>query len=187
MATRKQARKQTLVQVLALLIAVVVIVVAVVLFQSWSNNRPGAHPKDIRVTATVGDESIEVAPYLVCEPGTECPEGEVPNLYVGEKDTLKLDIPDDISRYQWQVLSIYDDPAANDETRHGAGETEAVEIPGSVDPIEASDSQDRPKLIVVEVSAVLIGADDNGDEAPYSSVWSLSTMSDEELAEQENM
>src|SRR5690625_6955843 len=77
MATRKQARKQTLVQVLALLIAVVVIVVAVVLFQSWSNNRPGAHPKDIRVTATVGDESIEVAPYLVCEPGTECPEGEV--------------------------------------------------------------------------------------------------------------
>ncbi|WP_301187466.1 DUF2771 family protein, partial [Corynebacterium stationis] len=52
---------------------------------------------------------------------------------------------------------------------------------------EASDSQDRPKLIVVEVSAVLIGADDNGDEAPYSSVWSLSTMSDEELAEQENM
>src|SRR5688500_19241139 len=76
MATRKQARKQTLVQVLALLIAVVVIVVAVVLFQSWSNNRPGAHPKDIRVTATVGDESIEVAPYLVCEPGTECPEGE---------------------------------------------------------------------------------------------------------------
>ncbi|WP_313679560.1 DUF2771 domain-containing protein [Corynebacterium stationis] len=187
MATRKQARKQTLVQVLTLLIAVVVIVVAVVLFQSWSNNRPGAHPKDIRVTATVGDESIEVAPYLVCEPGTECPEGEVPNLYVGENDTLKLDIPDDISRYQWQVLSIYDDPAANDETRHGAGETEAVEIPGSVDPIEASDSQDRPKLIVVEVSAVLIGADDNGDEAPYSSVWSLSTMSDEELAEQENM
>ena len=123
----------------------------------------------------------------MCEPGTECPEGEVPNLYVGENDTLKLDIPDDISRYQWQVLSIYDDPAANDETRHGAGETEAVEIPGSVDPIEASDSQDRPKLIVVEVSAVLIGADDNGDEAPYSSVWSLSTMSDEELAEQENM
>ena len=100
---------------------------------------------------------------------------------------MKLDIPDALSRYQWQVLSIYDDPAANDETRHGAGETEAVEIPGSVDPIEASDSQDRPKLIVVEVSAVLIGADDNGDEAPYSSVWSLSTMSDEELAEQENM
>src|SRR5699024_1616418 len=98
MATRKQARKQTLIQVLALLIAVVVIVVAVVLFQSWANSRPGAHPNDIRITATVGDEYMEVAPYLVCVPGTECPEGEVPNMYVGEDDTLKLDIPDDISR-----------------------------------------------------------------------------------------
>lgn len=185
MATRKQARKQTLIQVLALLIAVVVIVVAVVLFQSWANSRPGAHPNDIRITATVGDESMEVAPYLVCVPGTECPEGEVPNMYVGKDDTLKLDIPDDISRYQWQVLSIYDNPAANDETRHGAGEAETVEIPGSVDPIEASESDERPKLIVVEVSAVLVGADENGEEQPYSSVWSLSTMSDEEMAEQE--
>ncbi|MFH0412291.1 DUF2771 domain-containing protein [Corynebacterium sp. L4756] len=185
MATRKQARKQTLIQVLALLIAVVVIVVAVVLFQSWANNRPGAEPEDIRVTATVGDESIEVAPYLVCMPGTECPEGEVPNIEVGPDETLKLDIPNDISRYQWQVLSIYDDPAANDETLHGAGQTETVEIPGSVDPIEASGSDERPQLMVVEVSAVLVGTDDEGEEAPYSSIWSVSTMSEEELAEQD--
>jgi len=186
MATRKQARKQTLIQVLALLIAVVVIVVAVVLFQSWANNRPGAHPEDIRVTASVGEESIEVAPYLVCMPGTECPEGEVPNLYVGEDETLKLELPDDISRYQWQVLSIYDNPAANDETLHGPGETNMVEIPGSVDPIEASDREDRPHLMVVEVSAVLVGTDDDGEEAPFSSVWSISTMSDEELADQDS-
>ena len=166
MATRKQARKQTLIQVLALLIAVVVIVVAAVLFQTWANNRPGAHPEDIRITATVGEESIEVAPYLACVPGTECPEGEVPNLEVGEDETLKLDIPDDISRYQWQVLSIYDNPAANDEALHGPGETETVEVPGSVDPIDASDSEERPQLMVVEVSAVLVGEDETGEEAP---------------------
>ena len=182
MATVKQARKKSLLQFLALIIAVAVIVVAVVMFQKWWNDRPGPEPKDVTITATVGDETIEVSPYSICEPATECEEGDVPNLTVGPDDTLKLDIPEAISNHEWSVLSIYDDPAANDSTAHGANETTSVEIPGSVAPIEASTGE-RPLLKVVEISTLMIGHDANGEETPLHTVWSLSTLSEEELKE----
>lgn len=179
MATRKEARKKSLLQILALIVVVAVIVAAVVIFQNWWNQRPGPDPRDITVTASVGDKSIDVAPYIACEPGSECPEGEVPNLPVGDDDTLKLDIPEEISDHEWKILSIYDDPAANDETAHGANETTEVSIPGSVDPIKASTGK-RPRLKVVEISSMMIGTDDNGDETPLATVWSLTTMTDKE-------
>lgn len=182
MATVKQARKKSLLQFLALIIAVAVIVVAVVLFQKWRNDRPGPEPQDVTITATVGSATLDVAPYSVCEPGTDCKEGEVPNLTVGPDDTLKLEIPEAISNHEWSVLSIYDDPAANDSTAHGANETTSLDIPGSVPPIEASTGE-RPKLMVVEISTLMIGHDANGEETPMQTVWSLSTMTDEELKE----
>lgn len=182
MATVKQARKKSLLQFLALIIAVAVIVVAVVLFQKWRNDRPGPEPQDVTITATVGSDTLDIAPYSVCEPGTDCKEGEVPNLTVGPDDTLKLEIPEAISNHEWSVLSIYDDPAANDSTSHGANETTSLDIPGSVPPIEASTGE-RPKLMVVEISTLMIGHDANGEETPMQTVWSLSTMTDEELKE----
>ncbi|MER0101429.1 DUF2771 domain-containing protein [Corynebacterium rhinophilum] len=177
MATRKEARKKSLLQILALIVVVAVIVASVVIFQSWRNSRPGPEPSEIAITASVGDNTKEVTPYLVCEPGTDCPEGDVPQLTVGEDDTLHLEIPGEISNHEWKVLSIYDDPAANDETTHGANETTEVDIPGSVDPIEASTGE-RPRLMVVEVSSLMIGTDDDGEETPLATVWSLSTMDD---------
>lgn len=188
MATRKEAKRKSLLQILALIIAVVVIVVGVVLFQNWWNDRPGPEPNDVSITATVNDETLEVFPYLSCEPGRDCPEGDVPNLKVGPDDTVTLEIPEAIHNHQWQVLTIYDDVAANDEVLHGAYDTTTVEIPGSVDPIPNStsgESDTRPQLKVVEVSSIMIGTDDNGEEAPFTTVWSFSTLSDEELAQQE--
>ncbi len=181
MATIKEAKRRSLFQVIALIFAVIVIVVGVVIFQNWSNNRPGRAPQDIALSASVGDSSVEVFPYMSCEPGTQCPEGEVPNIVVGQDDTLVLDIPADITNHEWQILTIYTDPAANDEQLHGAHETSRVEIPGSVEPIEASSGK-RPRLQVVEVSAMMLGTDDSGQEIPVMTVWSLSTMSEEELA-----
>ena len=174
MTTPKKARQKSLLQFLTLLIAVVIIVVAAVLAQNWWNNRPGPEPQDVTVTATVGGTQIEVAPYLVCEPGLECPEGEVPNLPMGPDDTLVLDIPEPIHDHDWQLLMIYDDPAVNDQQFHGAYDTDSVEIPGSVDPVNEGDP--RPRLMVVEISSAMIGHDADGEETPYATVWSLSTM-----------
>ncbi len=181
MATRKEAKRRTLIQLTVVIVAVVIIVTGVVLFQNWSNNRPGKPPEEVAITATVGDETLELYPYMSCEPGTECEEGEVPNLHVGADETLVLDIPQEITNHQWQVLTIYDDPAANDEQVHGANETARLEIPGSVAPIEASTGQ-CPHLQVVEVSSVMIGVDPEGEQAPFTTVWSLSTMSEAERA-----
>lgn len=174
MATPKKARQKALLQFLTLLVAVVIIVVAAVLAQNWWNNRPGPQPHDVTVTATNGDAQIEVSPYIVCEPGLECPEGDVPNLPVGPDDTLVLDIPEDIHDHDWQLLMIYDDPAANDQQFHGAYDTTSVEIAGSVDPVNEGDP--RPRLMVVEISSAMIGLDANDEETPYATVWSLSTM-----------
>lgn len=176
MATPKKARKKSLLQFLALVIAVVIIIVAAVVAQGWWNNRPGPEPRDVTVTARVGETSLEVSPYLVCEPGLECPEGEVPNLPVGPDDTLVLEIPEAIHDHDWQLLMIYDDPAANDQQLHGGYDAERVEIPGSVDPLEEGDQ--RPRLMVVEISSAMIGLDADGEETPYATVWSLSTIQD---------
>ncbi|QPK79754.1 DUF2771 domain-containing protein [Corynebacterium lizhenjunii] len=177
MATRKEAQRKSLLQLLALVIAVVVIIVGAVLVQNWLNSRPGKDPAEVSITAQVGDESLEVFPYLSCEPGTQCPEGTVPHLEVGADQTLVLELPEDIARHQWKLLTIYDDPAANDEQLHGAGETTRVEIPGSVAAIEASSGKPA-RLAVVEVSTVLIGTDADGEETPKATVWSLSTLAE---------
>ncbi|RNE48647.1 DUF2771 domain-containing protein [Corynebacterium alimapuense] len=174
MATRKQARQKSLLQILALLIAVVIVIVTAVLMQNWWNDRPGPQPEEVSITATVGEESVEILPYLVCEPGTDCPEGEVPNLSVGEDDTLVLQIPEEIHDHDWQILKIYDDPAVNDQQYHGSFDTTEVEIAGSVDPIEEGDP--RPRLVVVEISSVMIGINDDGEENPYATIWSLNTI-----------
>lgn len=180
MATRKEARKRSLLQILGMVIAVAVIAVAAVLIQSWWNNRPAPDPSTISITASVGDRSEEIAPYMVCELGVECPEGDVPTISVDENDTLHLEIPDEIRDTQWKLLRIYDDPAANDESLYGAGEKNSVDIPGSVDPIEASDSDKRPQLQVVEVSNVMVSEVDGKEEAPYSVVWSIATQATED-------
>ena len=174
MATRRQARQKSLLQILALVIAVVIVVVAAVLVQNWWNDRPGPDPREVALTGSVGGESVKVSPYLVCEPGQECPEGEVPNLPVGADDTLALELPESVADHDWQLLMIYDDPAANDQRLHGPNDTDRVEIPGSVDPV--GDSTERPRLQVVEVSSVMIGDNDAGEETPFATVWSLSTL-----------
>lgn len=172
MVSPKKAKKKTLLGVLALIIAVVIVVVASVLVQNWWNSRPGPDPKDVSITATVGDRSIEVPPYMVCTPGSECPEGEVPAIELGPDETLTLDIPEAIHRNDWSALLIYDDPAANDQQLHAGYDADSLEIPGSVDPV-TEDSEERPQLVVVEISNAMIDTDENGEEIPVSVVWSI--------------
>lgn len=173
MVSRKEAKKKSLLRILALIIAVVIVVVASVLMQNWWNNRPGPQPSEVSITASVGEEEMEIFPYLACVPGTECPEGDIPALEVGPDESLHLEIPEPIHQLEWALLRIYDDPAANDQVLHGSYDATTAEIPGSVDPL-TEDSAERPQLVLVEVSAVMVGLDENGEEAPFSVVWSIS-------------
>lgn len=173
MASRKTKRKN-IIQIISLALAVVIVVVISVLFQQWWNNRPDPEPAEISIAASAPAGELEVFPFSICEPGVECPENEVPTLNVGADEELHLTIPESIYDHDWYLLTIYDDPAANDEAYHGANETTEVTLPGSVDPLE--DGVERPRLVVVEISAIMIGHDSNGEETPYTVTWSLSTM-----------
>lgn len=177
MVSSKQAKKKSLLRVLALIIAVVIVLVAAILVQTWWNNRPAPNPEEVAITASVGDREIEVLPFMVCEPGTECPENEVPVLEMGADEVLSLAIPEIVHQGDWSLLTIYDDPAANDQIYHGSYDAETAEIPGSVDPVDEADTE-RPRLVVIEISAAMVGRDDRGEETPVSVVWSLNTQVD---------
>ncbi|MFV8381744.1 DUF2771 domain-containing protein [Corynebacterium hindlerae] len=158
-------RKRNLTQFLILIVAVVVVVAGSIAFQKWWNNRPGPEP----ATVTIKANGQDISPYMVCEPGLECPEGEVPSVAVGPDDTLKIEVPKEIYDHDWSVLKIYDDPAFNDQSFFKGHEAKDVEIKGS------ADAEPRPRLVVVEVSTVLIGHDAKGVETPYTVVWSVHT------------
>lgn len=173
MASRKTKRKN-LIQILSLTIAVVLVVIVSVVFQQWWNNRPEPLPQDISIKASAPAGEVDVFPFSMCEPGVECEENEVPILEVGTDEELHLSIPEEIHDHDWYLLTIYDDPAANDEFYHTSFDATEATVPGSVDPTE--EGGERPRLVVVEISSVMIGEDAEGNETPYTVTWSLSTM-----------
>ncbi|MDK6260291.1 MULTISPECIES: DUF2771 domain-containing protein [Corynebacterium] len=176
MAPRKEAKRRSLLQFLALIIAVVIVLVGVYLGQRWWSSRPGPEPQDVTVTATVGDTETEVSPYAVCELDQEdCPEGEIARVPVPADGEVRLKIPNAIHDHNWQLLQIYDDPAANEERSFGAYDEDSVTVQGSVDPVEEGENAPRPKLTVLEIHSVMIGTDDAGEETPKATVWSLDT------------
>ncbi|QGU02610.1 hypothetical protein CKALI_08755 [Corynebacterium kalinowskii] len=156
-------RKKNLIQFLILIVAVIAVVAGSIAFQNWWNSRPGPEPDQVTIKAN----GQQIKPYMVCEPGVDCPEGEVPQISVGADDTLKIEVPKDIYDHDWSVLKIYDDPAANSQQYFKSHEAKEVEIKGS------ADGEPRPRLVVVEVSTVLIGHDAAGVETPYTVVWSI--------------
>lgn len=173
MATRKEAKRKSLLQVLALLVVAAVVVAVVVLAQTWFSNRPSPEPEDTALSVSVGDEQLEVLPYIVAEPGQEPQEGDIPTVEVGPDETLTIELPSHVYDHDWSAVLIYDDPAANDERLHGPSDTDRLEVPGSVDPV--TEGGERPQLMVVEIQSVMIGHDANGEETPYSTIWSVAT------------
>ncbi|MBC3186429.1 DUF2771 domain-containing protein [Corynebacterium sp. zg-331] len=171
MAPRKKGAHRPLTQILALIITVVIVIVVLYLFQTWWSDRPDPAPQDIRLKATVGEHSMDLSPYLVCEVGTTCEGGEAPMIPVGEHDDLILDLPEPVYDHHWSLLTIYDDPAYNDEKIYEGHQQRSVTVPGSLDPAE--EGAPRPRLMVVEVNSALIGEDEQGDPTPMSTVWSL--------------
>lgn len=177
MATRKEARKKSLLQMLALVVVAAVVIAVVVLAQSWLRNRPDPAPEDTAVTAEAGGREYSIYPYLIAEPGVEPVERDVQTVEVGEEETLTVTVPDHVSDHDWSAVLIYDDPAANDEVLHGPSDSDTVTAPGSVEPLE--EGGPRPRLVVVEIQSVLIGQSENGEETPFSTVWSVATQNAE--------
>ena len=179
--TRKEAKRKNLLQVLALIVIAAVIIAVVVIAQMWFSSRPDPQPEESAIEVTVGEDTREVLPYLIAEPGTEGEAGEVDTFDVGPDDTVEISVPPHVFDHDWSVVRIYDDPAINDQTLYGPNERDQVSVPGSVDPVNEGD--ERPRLMVVEVQSVLIGTDGE-EETPYSVVWSVATEYANSLSEE---
>ena len=168
----RKSRRKNLQRIVALLVAVVVVVIASVAFQRWWNNRPGPEPKDVAITVTVNGTEQEVLPYSICELGSNCVENKVTMLDVADDAKISIKVPRYVYDHEWTQLTIYDNPAANDEKLHGAHERDTIEVPVTIDPVE--DKKDvRPRLVVVEIRSVMIGHDAQGEQTPQTATWSL--------------
>lgn len=175
---KKAALRKNLLQISALAIAVAIVVAGILLVQRWWEGRPGPDPQSITITATAGDEEIEVPTYQACDLAQEgdCDEAEsVPQLHADAEGEVTLTVPSSVSDYNWDVVAIYDDPAANSHFSYGAKEADSAKIPASAAPGEDGSGEDgsAPKLTVVEASALLVGQDENGEETPVHTVWSV--------------
>lgn len=169
MSTKAQRRKKNILQIIGLIVAVCVVIGISFAFQQWWNSRPGTAPQEVAVTVTVsGAEPVQLTPYMVCEPGVECPEGTLNPLPIADTDTVEIAVPKDIYDHDWGMVAIYDDPAANTETYHGAYEAETASVPATVD-LDGTTA----RLLVVEINSVLIGTGSDGAETPFSTTWSI--------------
>ncbi|MDO4909850.1 MAG: DUF2771 domain-containing protein [Corynebacterium sp.] len=181
MATRK---KKNAIQFLILLIIVVLIVAISWGVMRWYNNRPGPAPQDVHLSASINGQKTDVAPYSACEIGASCPDGSTTDVDLGTDDTLSIELPKDVYDHEWSLLKIYDDPAANDQSTFGSNQQKTVEVKGSSDPL--TEGGNRPRLVVVEISSLLIGHDSDGNETPYTVTWSIhvkgTQVKDESLA-----
>lgn len=157
--------------VAAIAVAVLAIVAGLYFFLNWQQNRPATPPAELEVTAAAGDgDEVTATPFSVCEFGAECPEGEVVRINADGAENIRLTVPDDVAQQQWSVLSIYDDPAANSERTFTPGEATEVDIPVTTE----NDGADT-HLVVMEISTLLIGEDDQGEETPVVTTWAFTT------------
>lgn len=170
MVENKARKSNTALTVALIAVAVTAIVAALYFFLNWQQNRPATPPDQLEVTAAAGDFDVASTPFSVCEFGSECPEGEVARIDVDSAESVRITVPKEVSQQQWSVLSIYDDPAANSERTFAPGEASEVDIPLT------TDNEGNPTdLVVMEVSALLVGKDDNNEETPVMTTWAFTT------------
>ncbi|AZA13023.1 DUF2771 family protein [Corynebacterium choanae] len=169
----KQRTNNNLTQLMILLVAVIVVVVASVGFQHWWNSRP-TDISAMEVTVTTDDGETVLSPYAVCELGADCAVQDPTIVPIKVEETASLKVPREVKDSEWKLLLLYDNPAASSEQVFAPGEIAAVNIPGSVEPL--ADNEARPTLLVAEVTAVIVGVNDAGEESPYSVTWALHTV-----------
>ena len=162
-AAPERNTKTTLIQIGVMLATVVVVTIAFLGFRTWWKPAD-PEPQDVHITVATADTKEEIAPYSVCEQGVECQEQPLTELSFGDDVTLTL--PEAIYDHDWALLKIYDNPAKNDQSYYGSHEKQEITLPTH---------EDDAQLMVIEVSSLMIGHDDQGEETPYVVTWSISS------------
>lgn len=158
------AKTPAWVQLLVLAVGVAVIVGGTYFFLEWQKNRPATPLREQQVEVKNGAAEQSLTPYTVCELDAQCDGGEPPTLALDDSSPVTVTVPREVSSSSWKLLTIYDDPAANDEQIFQSGEASEA----SVDPVK-----DGAQLVVAEVSQLAIDEGDGGEETPVVATWSI--------------
>lgn len=159
-------------QLLALLIvAAVVLVGGFYLLLDSQRDKPATPVRQLQVSVSSGENSLDVEPYTVCELDAQCEGSQPPSLALDAGSDVQVEVPPELASSSWRLLSIYDDPAANDEQLFQSGETTEGSVPAV---------KDQARLVVVEVSALAIDINDSGQETPVVATWSVSFADDQQ-------
>lgn len=170
MVESKAGKSNTALTLALIAAAVIAVVAGLYFFLKWQEGRPATPPDQLEVTASANDKDVASRPFSVCEFGAECPEGDVARIDSAGAESVRITVPKEVAQQQWSVLSIYDDPAANTERTFTPGEANEVDIPLTTD-----NEGTTTHLVVIEVSALLVGTDTNNEETPVVTTWAFTT------------
>lgn len=169
---RKRAQRKQLMTMGAIVALVVVVIGGVLLYNRWQDGKIETLPQDQRIIAVVDGEEHEIAPYSVCQlDDPDCKPSEPYKLQVGDAKKVTLKPPEDVYDHDWSLLQIFDEPGANQDNYYKSYEREEVTLD-----LEASvkaDDGNTPQLKVLELHSMLVGLDDNDEQTPYATIWSI--------------
>ncbi|WJY67573.1 DUF2771 family protein [Corynebacterium auris] len=151
-------------QLLVLVVGVALVVGGFALFLEWQRSRPITPPGELRVEVANGDSVLLVEPYTICELDEQCDGGEPPRFELDESSPVTFTLPEEIASSSWKLLTIYDDPGANEEQLFQSGQAENA----TADPVK-----DGARLVVAEVSFLTVDAAAGGEETPVLATWSV--------------
>lgn len=151
-------------QVAAIILAALLLVAAVYGVMEWQKNRPSTPVRDVQIEVASAGVTLDVEPYTVCELDEECAGGQPPTMTL-DPATVTVTVPREIADGSWRLLTIYDDPAANNEIVFTSGEAATQDVEAVTD--------SGAKLVVAEVSALAIDKGDDGEEIPVIATWSI--------------
>ncbi|SDS33995.1 DUF2771 family protein [Corynebacterium timonense] len=152
------------VQLLVIAVGVAVLVGGFALFLEWQRTRPVTPPGELRVEVSNGGSTLLVEPYTVCGLDEQCDGGEPPTFELNESSPVTFSLPDDIASSSWALLSIYDDPTANEEQLFQSGEADTATTKAV---------KDGARLVVAEVSFLSVDTTADGEERPVVATWSV--------------
>lgn len=169
---RKRAQRKQLLTMGSIVALVVVVIGGVLLYNRWQDGKIETLPQDQRITAVVDGEEHEIAPYSVCElDDPDCHPSEPSKLEVGGAKQVTLKLPEDVYDHDWSLLQIFDEPGANQDNYYKAHERQEVtlDLEASVKTKEGK----TPTLKVLELHSMLVGLDENDEQTPYATIWSI--------------
>lgn len=152
------------------IVGVIVLVGAVYAFMEYQRGKPATPVRDLTVQFAAGETTQDVPPYTVCELDQECAGGEAPSMPLGGSSEVAVRVPDDVASISWRLLLIYDDPEQNEERIFQSGQARE-------DTVQAV-TESGAHLVVAEVSALTVDADENGEETPVIATWSMGFQAD---------